>query len=217
MPKVEPQIIRQLLDAIDTDEGISQRSLALQLDISVGSVNWYLKRCFTKGLIKFKQAPVKRYLYYLTPKGFQEKATLTASYIRVSLSFFREGRAVCNEFFVASEKAGRKYVALAGDGELAEIAVLSALENNCELMAVIDPRNERPTCAGVRVAPSLQALVERSGGTVPQAILLTELNDPHGIYELVSEQLGGFGLSRDLIHFAHSIDFISPDQGETLS
>lgn len=216
MPKVEPQIIRQLLDAIDTDEGISQRSLALQLGISVGSVNWYLKRCFTKGLIKFKQAPVKRYLYYLTPMGFQEKAALTASYIRVSLSFFREGRAECNEFFLTAERAGWKSIALAGDGELAEIAALSALENNCNLMAVIDPRNERQTCAGVQVVPSLQALVEQSGGTVPQAILLTELNDPHGIYEIVCGQLGALGLSKELIHFANSIDFISQDQGETL-
>ena len=45
-----------------------------------------------KGFVKAKAAPYKRYAYYLTPKGFNEKSRLVAQYLEVSLDFFRTAR-----------------------------------------------------------------------------------------------------------------------------
>jgi hypothetical protein len=43
-----------------------------------------------KGWIKITTAPANRYLYYLTPNGFAEKARLTADFFSTSLALFRQ-------------------------------------------------------------------------------------------------------------------------------
>ena len=52
----------------------------------------YIKRCLKKGWIKLKTVPKKRYIYYLTPKGFIEKSKLTAEYLTSSFSLYRNMR-----------------------------------------------------------------------------------------------------------------------------
>ena len=44
------------------------------MGVALGLANSYLKRCIRKGFIKITEAPANRYLYYLTPQGFAEKA-----------------------------------------------------------------------------------------------------------------------------------------------
>ena len=123
----EENIVRRLLTTIDQDAAVSQRKLSEEIGIAVGSVNWYLKRCVSKGLVKLQQAPVKRYLYYLTPHGFEEKARLTGTFLQSSLELYRCGRKECDEFFRACEENGKKIIFLAGASDFAEIAVLSSL------------------------------------------------------------------------------------------
>ncbi|RED43747.1 winged helix-turn-helix transcriptional regulator [Aestuariispira insulae] len=69
------RIVREILMEIERDPNISQKRLAETIGISVGMVNWHIKRCVNKGFVKLQQAPVKRYMYYLTPEGFVEKVT----------------------------------------------------------------------------------------------------------------------------------------------
>ena len=52
-------------------------------------MNALIKKFLKKGLIKKKQAPYKRFIYYLTPKGFSEKSKLISDYIESSLDIFR--------------------------------------------------------------------------------------------------------------------------------
>ena len=86
------RLARRILVEIDRNPSISQRQLSVNLGVSIGIVNWHMKRFVTKGLVKLQTAPVRRYLYYLTPAGFAEKARLTAEYLRVSFDIFRRGR-----------------------------------------------------------------------------------------------------------------------------
>ena len=74
-------LVRQILVEIDRNPSVSQRQLSTELGVSIGIVNWHMKRFVRKGLVKLHQAPVRRYLYYLTPDGFAEKARLTAEYL----------------------------------------------------------------------------------------------------------------------------------------
>ena len=217
MPRSEQHIVRQILSAVEDDEGVSQRSLAAQLGISVGSVNWYLKRCIAKGLIKLRQAPVKRYLYYLTPKGFEEKARLTAAYMRYSLAFFREGREACEAFYRAAARAGVEHLALAGDGELAEIAALSAHDHGSPLVAVIDAGATRQSCAGIPIVGSLAEAADLAGGAVPRAILLTDLSDPKKAHETIARELAGHGLGEDAIHIPKMLRFRPQNEGDGAS
>jgi len=75
-----------ILKYIQTNPEASQRELAQELGVSVGKVNYCLRALVGKGFVKagnFKRNTDKRsYLYLLTPKGLEEKASLTASFLK---------------------------------------------------------------------------------------------------------------------------------------
>ena len=62
-------IVLGVLDAVERNPSVTQRSVARELGIALGLVNAYLNRCLSKGLIKIGQVPPRRYAYYLTPRG----------------------------------------------------------------------------------------------------------------------------------------------------
>ena len=77
----------KLLRMLEANPQASQRDLAQALGISVGKVNYCLNALIEKGWLKarnFKNSKNKRaYMYYLTPRGFEEKT-------RVTMRFFRQ-------------------------------------------------------------------------------------------------------------------------------
>ena len=207
MSGAEEQIIHRLLTAIENDAGVSQRRLSLDIGIAVGSVNWYLKRCLSKGLIKLKHAPVKRYLYYLTPMGFEEKARMTTDYLQRSLELYRLGRQECSEYFRDCIAQGKTRIFLAGDGDLAEISCLSGLGTQVQIKAVVDNYSGRTSCAGVPVFTTLAAAMTAAGGDRPDAILLTDLSRPRRSYAAISEQAREAGLASVAIHVPRVLNF----------
>lgn len=211
MPEAEDQIVRRILTAIDDDAGISQRKLSGEMGIAVGSVNWHLKRCVTKGLVKLQQAPVKRYLYYLTPKGFEEKARLTASFIQTSFELYRLGRKECASYFRSYAERGYERVFLAGAGDFAEIAIFSAMESPASPCVVIDGGDDRSACAGVPIVPSLETAITEMDDRLPDAVLLTDLADPRKTFETVLADAAKLGLGRDRIDVPRLLNF-KPDQ-----
>ena len=204
----EENIVRRLLTTIDQDAAVSQRKLSEEIGIAVGSVNWYLKRCVSKGLVKLQQAPVKRYLYYLTPQGFEEKARLTGSFLQSSLELYRRGRKECDEFFRACEENGKKIIFLAGRGDFAEIAVLSSLNaGGSKPLAVIDQHDRSGNCAGVPITASLDLATALAGGCPPQAILLTDLSNPKATFHAIRAEVAERGLPVNLIHVPRILNF----------
>ena len=63
----------------------SQKSLAKNLEISVGKVNYILKALVDKGLVKaenfYQNKQKNQYKYLLTKEGFKEKLNLTEKFI----------------------------------------------------------------------------------------------------------------------------------------
>lgn len=80
----------RLLRILEANPQASQRDLAHELGISVGKVNYCLNALIGKGLLKarnFKNSRNKRaYMYYLTPRGFEEKARVTVRFFRQRLA-----------------------------------------------------------------------------------------------------------------------------------
>ena len=76
----------KILKYIEVNPEISQRQLAQELGVSVGKVNYCLKALINKGYMKagnFKRNTQKlSCLYLLTPSGIEEKARLTASFLK---------------------------------------------------------------------------------------------------------------------------------------
>ena len=89
-----PQILLGLLESVERDGAKSQRRLASELDIALGLVNAYIKRCINKGLVKVSQAPAGRIRLLPDAHGFAEKSRLTVEYLSYSFSFFRQARPI---------------------------------------------------------------------------------------------------------------------------
>ncbi len=172
----------ELLEAIDANSELTQRHLADRLGVALGLANSYLKRCVRKGLVKIRQAPANRYLYYLTPKGFAEKSRLTARYLSYSFAFYRRAGDSCARAFQQCERAGWMRVGLYGASDLAEIAVIRAAESEVEVSYVCDPKAERSSFVSVPLIRDLK------DGTELNAWILTDLSSPVAARNRLSKQ-----------------------------
>ena len=161
-----------VLEAIDSKKSITQRSISKDLDMALGLVNSYLKRCVKKGFIKIQQAPKNRYLYYLTPKGFSEKAKLTAEFLTSSFTFFRKSRDQIEEILDNCNKKNWKRILLFGNSELAEITSLYSKNHEVQIIQVYNTSNLRDSKQDD--FPPVSDL---------DAIILTDLTSPQKSYE----------------------------------
>lgn len=175
-----------LLVAIERDSHITQRKLASELNVALGLVNAYLKRCVKKGLIKIQQVPRRRYAYYLTPTGFAEKSRLTAQFLASSLSFFRQARQDCSTVLVAARQRGWQSVGLAGAGELAEITILCASETDIRVEAIVDESAPLTTQMGIRVVPTVDDLADE----MPKHWVITSIADAQSVRDRFVHEFG---------------------------
>ncbi len=182
-PRDERRLL-ELLDAVERRSDVSQRRLASHMGVALGLANSYLRRCIRKGLIKIKEAPANRYLYYLTPKGFTEKSRLTAKYLSTSFAFYREAGHSCLVILDECEKRGWERVVLGGVSDLAEIALLRALETNVRVVGVIDRSAERKTFLGRPVWP------RANDAGAFDCCVLTDLRTPRQTYERLTTEVG---------------------------
>ncbi len=137
------EITLPILQSIEQQSNITQRSLAKRLGLALGLTNAYLKHCVTKGLVKIEQIPANRYLYYLTPKGFAEKGRLTAEYLSRSFHFYRKASDSCFRLFTESVSKGCRKVLLCGLSDLTDIALLQAARAEINVVGIFDPRDPR--------------------------------------------------------------------------
>jgi EPS-associated MarR family transcriptional regulator len=84
----------KLLKLLAEEPQISQRDLAGRLGISVGKTNYCLGALVEKGLVKinnFRRANNKlAYAYLLTPRGIEEKARVTVSFLQRKMREYAE-------------------------------------------------------------------------------------------------------------------------------
>ena len=75
-----------LLRKLESNPEYTQRELSREMGVSLGKVNYCMKKLTKKGLIKltnFTHNPNKMgYAYLLTPQGIEEKSRLTFSFLK---------------------------------------------------------------------------------------------------------------------------------------
>lgn len=101
IPKsIDTDIHFKVLHTLEQSPQITQRDLAKKLGISLGGANYCLKALVEIGHIKinnFQKNPSKSsYLYLLTPKGINQKAILTSSFLKRKLAEYRALKAEIN-------------------------------------------------------------------------------------------------------------------------
>lgn len=112
----------KLLTEVSRNERVSQRDLARRLGVSLGLVNSFVKRLVNKGYFKVTTIPRNRLRYALTPRGMAEKSRLTLDYLRYSVNFYSEIKAVLQDALKDLTDGGARRLVIWGTGEVAEIA-----------------------------------------------------------------------------------------------
>ena len=123
-----------LLEQIEHDPDVTQASLAAQLGVAVGTVNWHLKRLISKGYVKVKRAQRRKLRYIITPEGIAFRARLTINYIDQSMRLYRRVRQRVRELLVEIEQAGYDQVRIQGEGDIADICRLTCLEQGVHIV-----------------------------------------------------------------------------------
>lgn len=182
-PHREDAITLGILEVIDRRSDVSQRDIADRLNVALGLANLYLKRCVHKGLIKIKQAPANRYLYYVTPKGFAEKSRLTAAYLSISFEFYRTAGRECVVALEQCRQNGWDRLLFCGASELAEIAFLRAHEFNVTVVGILDPDTSEDCFL------ELPLWKEYVDAGEHDACLITSLKAPEEMIGLISKQI----------------------------
>ena len=127
-----------LLETIERDPDVTQASIATQLDVAVGTVNWHLKRLIEKGYVKIKRANRKKLRYIITPEGIAFRARLTVDYIEQQFLLYRRTRQRVKEHIERVRQAGFDRLSVRGDGDVADICRLTCMEQG---MAVVPDDN----------------------------------------------------------------------------
>src|SRR5712675_978202 len=168
----QTRIVLGLLEYVGRGGEQSQRRLASELGVALGLANAYLKRCVKKGLVKVRQAPARRYAYYLTPRGFAEKSRLTLEFMSYSFALFRRAKADCM-------------------AALEEIAAICALDGGFAITAVVDANVAAERFAGAPVVRNMDLLAPP-----PDAVLVTDM---HAATTTVEAAIAKFGAERVLV------------------
>jgi DNA-binding MarR family transcriptional regulator len=127
-----------LLEKIENDPDVNQSTLATQLGVAVGTVNWHLKRLIAKGYVKVKRAERKKLRYIITPEGIALRARLAVDYVERSFSLYRKTRQRVREYLSEIKSAGYKQIRIVGKGDVADICRLTCLEHG---IAVVNDKN----------------------------------------------------------------------------
>jgi len=117
-----------LLENIENDPDVNQSTLATQLGVAVGTVNWHIKRLIAKGYVKVKRAERKKLRYIITPEGIALRARLAVDYVERSLTIYRRTRQKVRERLAEVQQAGHTRVRIVGKGDMADICRLTCLE-----------------------------------------------------------------------------------------
>ena len=83
------EIHLKLLKLLQEEPELTQREMNQRMGVSLGKINFCISALSQKGMIKverFKKAKNKSaYIYRLTPKGFDELARLTLSFLKLKI------------------------------------------------------------------------------------------------------------------------------------
>jgi DNA-binding MarR family transcriptional regulator len=134
LPEQDRDLI--LLEHITLDPDATQATLATQLGVAVGTINWHLKRLIAKGYVKVRRAERRKLRYIITPEGLALRAHLTLDYIQNSFRLYRLVRQRMLEQLAEIRAAGIHKIQVKGSGEIAEVCRLTCLEQGIDVVDV---------------------------------------------------------------------------------
>ena len=123
-----------ILDEIEKNPNATQATMANQMNVAIGTVNWHLKRLIDKGYVKIQRCEKKKLKYLITPEGISLRAKLTVDYIHSSFEMYRLIRQRMNAVLDQCAEGSYPALFLDGDGDVHEICRLSCMERGVRVL-----------------------------------------------------------------------------------
>ena len=148
-PQIDSSRDLILLEQIEQNPDTTQMSLAANLGVAVGTVNWHLKRLINKGYVKVRRAERRKLRYIITPEGIALRAHLTINYVQTSFRLYHQTRQRVIELLQQAHQEGFDGVRVVGDGDIADICRLTCLEQATRI--VEDTRSPALEVHGLKI------------------------------------------------------------------
>jgi len=128
----------QFLEELEKTPNLSQRELSNKFGVALGVTNACIKRMVRRGWIKLGKIPPRRIGYYLTPKGFAEKAKLTMTFLSYNVHHYARLKAMIEERILEMASKGLKRVVFYGVSDEMEVAYVTLQGTDMELVGIVD-------------------------------------------------------------------------------
>jgi DNA-binding MarR family transcriptional regulator len=167
-----PQEIRELslLQELEKNPIVSQRELSNKFGIALGVTNACLKRMVRRGWIRISSLNHHKIGYFLTPKGFTEKAKLTLYLISWTVKHYATLKDIIGERLLEMQNKGVERIVFYGVSDEMEIAYVTLQGLNLKLAGIVedDEKYKPQTIFGYHLDP-----VSRIQELKPQGVLIT--------------------------------------------
>ena len=162
----------RLLEELEKNPIVSQRDLSHKFGIALGVTNACLKRMARKGLIRIRGFNHRKIGYYLTPKGFAEKAKLTLNLISHIVQHYSELKKIISQRLLKMQGDGLKRIVFYGVSDEMEVAYITLQGVNLKLVGIVedDEKVVPEIIFGFEIEP-----VSRIQELNPECILITSL------------------------------------------
>ena len=139
-----PQEMRELelLQELEKNPIISQRELSHKFGIALGVINACLKRMGRRGWIRITGFNHHKIGYYLTPKGFAEKAKLTLHLVSWTVQHYSALKEIIGKKFLEMQDRGIERIAFYGVSDEMEVAYITLQGVNLELVGIVEDEDK---------------------------------------------------------------------------
>jgi len=169
-----PQEIRELnlLQELEKNPIISQRELSHKFGIALGLTNACLKRMARRGWIRIMSLDHHKIGYYLTPKGFAEKANLTLNLISWTVQHYSVLKDLIGKGLLEMQNDGVERVVFYGVSDEMEIAYVTLQGVDLKLIGIVEDEDKinRKEVFGFELKDIREIEMLR-----PDAVLITSL------------------------------------------
>jgi DNA-binding MarR family transcriptional regulator len=184
-----PQEMRELnfLQELEKNPIVSQRELSNKFGIALGVTNACLKRMVRRGWIRITGFNHRKIGYYLTPKGFAEKANLSLHLISWTVQHYSALKKIIGRKFLEMQNSGIEHIVFYGVSDEMEIAYITLQGVSLKLVGIVEDEDKikQKEVFGfpVREVGQIETLA-------PDAVLITSLTGQEERIEKLRKLLG---------------------------
>ena len=150
----------KVLDALDLEPITTQRQLSEHTGISLGQINYVLRRLLEKGMVKignFRKNPNKlSYVYKLTPAGIEARSRLAVNFVVSRL----------REYYNLQRRLSQRLQEIERQGAVKIVFVGPAIVNEFVETTIFEEKLKLKLVAHLPAAGKLASLADRNFDTV---------------------------------------------------